>query len=497
MAFEWEGRWLAVMEVLRQSRRPTGFSFDVRAADGGRYCLEWQEALEDWTVTMMSTATNWDDLLADALATLSRYVQFDTTNPPGNEMSAAKWLADQLRGRGITREITLHEPAPGRGLVIGRIAGREPLKPLLLNHHMDVVAADPTQWTYPPFSGAITEGFVWGRGTLDTKNLGVIFLLALDSLLKEGVCFRRPIIFLAVPDEEAGGVVGMRWLTERFLDQLDPEWIWDEGSGGLRGLFGQRVMFGVAVAEKRSHGVRLIAMGDPGHGSMPHANNAVVTLVAALSRILRHPRPAHVNAVTAAMFRVLADEQQFPASLLLRHLEQPLVMRLLIGWLAADKLVAALLRDTISPTILRAGYKINVIPERAEAELDCRLLPETDAGEFVRWLEATIADKRVRVEVGEVAPPSGVAAMEGPFYQAVQRAVATHVPAAGVFPFLVPGATDGRYFRQRGYAAYGFGPVIMGRADLGRVHGIDERISAENLLLGIKMARDIIRDLCV
>jgi acetylornithine deacetylase/succinyl-diaminopimelate desuccinylase-like protein len=444
----------------------------------------------------MNDTMNWDAILADALATMSRYVQFDTTNPPGNEMPAAEWLADQLRERGITRDITIYEPAPGRGLLVGRIAGSEPLKPLLLNHHMDVVAADPAQWTHPPFSGAVADGFVWGRGTLDTKDLGVMFLLALDSLLKEGVRFRRPIIFLAVPDEETGGSVGMRWLTERHLVGLDPEWVWDEGSGGLRGMFGERVMFGVAVAEKRPHNVRLVATGDPGHGSMPHANNAVATLVAALNRILRHPRPAHLNAVTAAMFRALAGEQKFPASFLLRHLDQPLILRLALGRLSADKLIGALLRDTISPTILRAGYKINVIPERAEAELDCRLLPETDATEFVRWLEATIADRRVRVEVGEAAAPSGIAPMEGPFYEAIRRAVATHVPAAGLFPLLVPGATDGRYFRQRGYAAYGFGPVILDRTDLGRVHGIDERISAENLLLGIKITREIIRDLC-
>jgi acetylornithine deacetylase/succinyl-diaminopimelate desuccinylase-like protein len=153
--------------------------------------------------------------------------------------------------------------------------------------------------------------------------------------------------------------------------------------------------------------------------------------------------------------------------------------------------------DTVSLTILRAGYKINVIPEGAEAELDCRLLPDTDAAEFDRWLDERIADKRVRVEIGASAPPSGVAPMSGPFYEAIHRAVAAHVPGAGVFPFQVPGATDGRYFRQRGYAAYGFGPVIMDREDIGRVHGIDERISAENLLLGIKMARDIIRELCV
>ena len=445
----------------------------------------------------MAMSLDWDAVQEDALATMSRYVQFDTTNPPGNEMAAAEWLRDQLVSRGITQDVVIHEPAPGRGLVIGRIAGREPLKPLLVNHHIDVVAADPARWTYPPFSGTVAEGFVWGRGTLDTKNLGVMFLLALDLLVKEGVRFRRPIVFLAVPDEEAGGGAGMRWLTEHHLAELDPEWVWDEGSGGLRGVFGERVMFGVAVAEKRPHDVRLIATGDPGHGSMPHANNAVVTLVHALERILHSPRPIHISDVTAAMFRAIAGEQKFPVSLLLRHVQNPLIQRALAGRLGANPLLGALLHDTVSLTILRAGYKINVIPEGAEAELDCRLLPDTDAAEFDRWLDERIADKRVRVEVGASSSPSGVAPMSGPFYEAIHRAVAAHVPGAGVFPFQVPGATDGRYFRQRGYAAYGFGPVILDREDIGRVHGIDERISAENLLLGIKMARDIIQDLCV
>ena len=160
---------------------------------------------------------------ADAVATLSRYVQFDTTNQPGNEMPAAQWLRDQLVGRGITDDVTIYEPAPGRGLVLARIPGSQPLKPLLLNHHMDVVAADPTQWTHPPFGGVVADDFVWGRGTLDTKNLGVFFLLALQSLLQEGVKFRRPIVFLAVPDEETGGSQGMRWLVEHHLSALDPE----------------------------------------------------------------------------------------------------------------------------------------------------------------------------------------------------------------------------------------------------------------------------------
>ncbi len=444
---------------------------------------------------MPNTIVDNEALRQDAVATMSRYVQFDTTNPPGNEMPAAEWLRDQIIQRRITRAVTVHEPFPRRGLVIARIPGAEPLKPLMINHHMDVVAADPSQWTHPPFGGVIADGFVWGRGTLDTKGLGVIFMLALESLIKEGVQFRRPIVMTAVPDEEAGGS-GMKWLVENHAAAIDPEWVWDEGSGGLKGMFGSGILFAVAVAEKTVQWLKLIATGDPGHGSMPHNNNANVTLVNALKRITDSPRPLRLNSTAAAMFKAIASTQSFPASWVLRNLSNPIALGLASKRLTSDRLTHALVRDTISLNMLNAGYKVNVIPEKAEASLDVRLLPETDPDEFVRWLKARINDDRIKIESILSSPPSGVAPLDNPFYQAVTHAVHHHAPGAGVFPLLMSGATDGRYWRMRGYPAYGFGPCILERHDVGRVHGIDERISADNLLLGIKMARDMIKELC-
>jgi len=432
----------------------------------------------------------------DLAATLSRYVQFDTTNPPGNEMPAALWLRVQLTNRGITSDIDIHEPVAGRGLVVARIAGTEPLKPLMINHHIDVVAADPAQWSHPPFSGLIDDGFVWGRGTLDTKGLGVMFLLALESLIKEGVHFRRPIVFTAVPDEEPGGDKGMRWLVENHLRDIDPEWVWDEGSGGLRDVFGSGVMFAIAVAEKQIYRVRLMAKGEPGHGSMPHPNSANVILLTALQKILKAPRPLRAGAAATAMFTALAAAQKFPVSFLLRHLANPLVLSLAGKSLAADKFTNALLRDTVSVTIIHGGYQINVIPENAEAQLDCRLLPETDAGEFHRWLVGRIADDRIKIELIQTSPPSGMAPMDSPFYQAVTAVIEKCVSGARVFPLLMAGATDGRYWRERNYPAYGFAPMILERKDIGRVHGIDERLSLDNLRLGIRMTREILRTLC-
>ncbi|NLA40113.1 MAG: M20/M25/M40 family metallo-hydrolase [Smithella sp.] len=436
-------------------------------------------------------------IMEDAVQTMSRYVQFDTTNPPGNEMPAALWLRDQLTARHITSDIQVHEPIAGSGLVVARIAGSENLKPLMLNHHIDVVAADASRWSHPPFSGAVQDGFVWGRGTLDTKGLGVMFLLALESLLKEGAAFCRPIVWTAVPDEESGGDNGMRWLVEHHLKQIDPEWVWDEGTGGLKDVIGQGTMFAVAVAEKQIYRVRLIATGDPGHGSMPHQNSANVTLLSALSRIVGNPRPLRVDRAAAMMFRGLAPTQKFPVSLLLRHLSFPPALTLAGRALAADKFTNAVLRDTVSPNVIQGGYQINVIPEQATAELDCRLLPSTSAEEFHRWLVSRIADDRIAIEVVQTSPPSGIAPLDSPFYRALQSSVQKHCPGAGVFPLLMAGATDGRYWRERGYPAYGFTPILLERADLGRVHGIDERISAENLLFGIRIIRDIIRALCL
>ena len=432
----------------------------------------------------------------DAVATMSRYVQFDTTNPPGNEMQAALWLRDQLVNRKITSDIKIHEPVAGRGLVVARIAGTENLKPLMVNHHIDVVAADSSQWTHPPFSGAVADGFVWGRGTLDTKGLGVMFLLALESLLQEGVKFRRPLVFTAVPDEEPGGDNGMRWLVENHLKEIHPEWVWDEGTGGYKGIFGEKLLFAVAVAEKQIFRIRLTAMGDPGHGSMPHKNCANVTLLDALQRIIQNPRPLHAGESASKMFAAIAPSQTFPASFLLKHLSNPLILKLAGGKLSSEKFTNALLRDTISVNIIHAGYQINVIPECAQAELDCRLLPETDADEFYRWLTSRIADKRIKIEMIQSSPPSGIAPMDNPFYQAVAATIKEHVAGAGVFPLLMAGATDGRYWRCLGYPAYGFTPMILEKTDMGRVHGIDERISIDNLLLGIRMTRDIIKTLC-
>lgn len=439
----------------------------------------------------------WDreQLAQEAAAAMSRYVQIDTTNPPGAERIAADWLKAQLAQRGVSEDVAYWGPdTASRPILVARVPGSESLKPLIVNHHMDVVPADPADWSHAPFGGEIAEGYVWGRGTLDTKGLGIMFLLALEGLLRDGVQFRRPVVFLAVPDEEAGGSAGMGWLAKHAMERLDPEWMWDEGGAMLEGMLPDGPLAGIAVAEKRIAQYRLKARGKAGHGSMPHNEVAPETLVRAMARLPQ--RKVRMNPVSRTMFSAIGAAMPGMQGKLLQRLENPLVRAVAAGKLTASPLMNAMLRDTISMTQLEAGYKINVIPEAAEAGIDCRLLPDTDPDEFEAWLSEHLDDDRVELERQEQSAKADIAPIEGPFFDAVRGALAECKPGAVVVPMQMPGGSDARFFRQQGIPAYGFAPYAIDQAEMARVHGVDERISIDNLVLGVEVCSRVIRTLC-
>jgi acetylornithine deacetylase/succinyl-diaminopimelate desuccinylase-like protein len=439
-------------------------------------------------------------MTSDALQLLSRYIQFDTSHK--NEMEAAQWLAAEIRERGVTQDVIVHEPAQGRGLVIAKVAanepgpGSEPLKPLILNHHIDVVVADPAQWSHPPFAGEIANGHVYGRGALDDKGMGVVFLFALQELVQGGARFRRPIVFTAVPDEETHGLEGTCWLCDTHGATLDPEWVWDEGGAGLIGMFGPRTYFGLATSEKQVHLVRVKAAGRPGHGSMPHADNPNDKLIRALRWVLNNPRPIRMSETTLTMFRELAQTQPPNTRRIMERLDSPVAQRLVGSRLRRDSQLNSFVRDTISVNVVRGGEQANVIPEMAEALLDCRLLPATDPDEFDAWLRRRLG-KDVEIEVLRRSPRTPSSPLDSPFYAAIGAAALAAVPGAGFFPLQQSGATDGRFWRDRGVPAYGMAPFLMTREDVASVHGIDERISGENLALGVQIAKDVLTRVCV
>jgi len=437
---------------------------------------------------------NWQTVRDEAAQILSRYLQINTTNPPGNERQAAEFLATLLRERGL--ESKLYESAPGRANLLARLPGDGSAGAIILLHHMDVVPADPTRWSYAPFGGEIRDGYVWGRGAIDMKGVGVMHLLALDLLRRSDAPRKRDLLYLAVADEEMGSAYGAQWMLAHHWPEIEAEYVWDEGGFGLRDFFGPEVVFAVAVAEKKALWLRLVAEGEPGHGGMPHANNSNDTLVRALARVLDYETPLRLHEVTRAMFANLAQVRPFPQSLLLRHLDNPLAFALARKALVSEPAIGAILRNTLSLTVLRAGSKENVIPERAEAVLDARLLPGEDPDAFIEELEAVIADERVRVEVIQYPESTTVSAYDSALFRAIAEVTARLSPGSVTVPMLTPGATDSCFFRQKGINTYGLFPAIITPDDLAGFHGIDERISLDNLRLGTRIIYDVLNEMC-
>lgn len=439
-------------------------------------------------------STDWDAVADEAAHLLSRYLRIDTTNPPGDELSAAHFLAQELRARDF--QPVIYEPEPGRANLLARLGATTEASPkgaIILLHHMDVVTADPTRWSCAPFSGEIRDGYVWGRGALDMKGAGIMHLLALDLLARIDAPRSRDIIYLAVADEEVSSTPGVRWLLDHHWPDLKAEIVWDEGGFGLRDFFGPHVVFTVAVAEKQALWIRVVAEGEPGHGGIPHDENANDILVRALAR-LSDRRPAlRLHPVTQRMFEGVAQTQPFPLSWLFRHLDRPLVRQLARGQLLSDPTIAAMLHNTVSVTGLHAGSKVNVIPERAEAVLDARLLPDQDPDAFVAELAAHLDDERVRVEVAQYPSPTGVSDYESDFFRRLSEVNSRLVPGSVTVPMLTPGATDSAFFRRRGLDTFGLYPAVITPAELAGFHGIDERISIANLRLGTQMVYEVLR----
>ena len=438
---------------------------------------------------------DWEDVGLQAAQLLSRYIQIDTSNPPGNEAAGAAFLKETLAAEGIPA--VLHEPAPGRANLVARLnAAEAQAAPLLLLHHIDVVPAVPDRWQVPPFDGVVDGGYVWGRGAIDDKGLGTIHLMAFLLLKRLGIPLTRDVIFMAVADEEEGGGQGAAWMVERHWPDIECEYVWDEGGTGSRGIIGSRPAFAISVSEKRSMVVRLTARGRGGHGSMTSSGTPVDRLVTALQRLLSHRTEIRFNSVTREFFRRVARSQPFPASWLMRNATHPAIRPLVTRRVAGNAGVNAMLRDTVAATVLRAGDKANVAPEVAEATLDARLLPDTDGEAFLDELRRAIGDDSISVEATGIPSPTPASPMDAALFRAFERAIEDHVPGAIVTPLQTPVATDSRFFRARGVKAYGLIPAVLTQDELDTIHGVDERISVDNLRLGVRIALDAIIDLC-
>jgi acetylornithine deacetylase/succinyl-diaminopimelate desuccinylase-like protein len=447
-------------------------------------------------IEALESEIDWAAIETETANLLSRFLQFDTTNPPGNEAASIEFLAEILRERGFTPQII--ESAPGRANLIVRLPGQSGsmVPPCLLYAHADVVPADPTEWSAPPFGGQIKEGFVWGRGALDDKGLGIIFLQALTLLKNCAPSLNRDIILLIAADEETCGRYGVAWLLEHHPDLIQAEYVWDEGGMGLKqAANAKQCIYGIAVAEKGAMTIRLTAHGAPGHASIPHRQNASDRLVRALTRLAEWHRPIRLTPLVIEMLHSLAPAQSFPRSFLFAHAGNILTWPFLLPMLDQDAFFGPLVRNTASLTVLRSGQKSNVIPAEAEAKLDIRLLPGENPQAVLGDLRAMIKGMQVVIEAEDLPITHSPSDSATEFYRALADTLRTLGPPGWVTPYLTPGATDSRFFRQAGMKAYGFMPMVLDTQELSRIHGIDERISTANLRFGVQVVFETLRKL--
>ncbi|MDH5482187.1 MAG: M20/M25/M40 family metallo-hydrolase [Candidatus Bathyarchaeota archaeon] len=437
----------------------------------------------------------------EAANLLSDLIRINTTNPPGNETAAAKYLAENLGKEGFDFEF--FESAPGRGNVVTRVRGTGEKPSLLLLSHLDVVAANPKEWSADPFSGLVKDGFVWGRGALDMKGMTAIEVMTLKLLKRNNVELKGDVILAATADEERGGKAGAEWLVHNHPEKVRADYVINEG-GGLAIPINGKNLFTVSTAEKGIFWFKVKAKGRPGHGSVPGvADNAIMRMNRVVEKLGNHRSKILLVPTVKKFLGEVAKENKTLQQGVSMLLANPEMSDQILDTLAqTDKSMAeelrARLRMTISPTIIHGGVKENIIPSDCEAVFDCRVLPgqsPTQAMDEIRELLKDVGLEKLEFETIQANNPS-VSPMNTPLYELIVEVLKEFEPDCSVSPVLLTGGTDSRFFRKLGNVCYGFHPV---RADmpygemLKTVHGIDERISTENLMFGTSVLYEIVR----
>lgn len=439
-------------------------------------------------VSAQRAALDWAALETEASQLLAAYLRIDTSNPPGNELAAARWLQTVLAREGIEGQILdTTELGPGRANFYARLPGAGGGKAVALVHHMDVVPVTREQWTFDPFAGEIRDGHVLGRGALDMKGHGIIQLMALIAIKRAGITLNRDIVFIANADEETNGS-GATVFVERHPDLLrDVEYLLTEGAD-TRVEGGRVRWFGIDVGEKRPLWTRLVVEGKTSHGSVPIGDqNPVPRLARALNRVSAWQTPVRLTPAVERFFKAMARDETSEGKRWLADPRSALRSTAGRAWLTKEPERNALLRNTISPTVLLGSNKTNTIPQVASAELDIRLLPDEDPQAFLRQLVRVIGDSAVRLE--EIIPitPRYDAPLGTPLFRAIERVAAELLPGVPVATPVSPGATDRPTYAGAGLIAYGVDPYLVPIEESRyQVHGNDERLSVANIGWGVR-----------
>lgn len=437
-------------------------------------------------------ATPEDPIDRAAKELFVRYLRVDTSNPPGNETAGARVLAEALTAAGI--EVKLLGEDPKRQSLYARLSSGNPRDALLLLHHIDVVPANASEWTTPPFSGEVSSGYVWGRGALDIKSLGVAELMAMLELKRKGVPLKRDVIYLAVADEEAGGVHGTKAILEQYPELFEGVGAVLNEGGSNEAIVDHVSIWGIEVAQKVPLWLRLRTRSMGGHGALPPDDGgAPGQLIALLSELQKMPRPYRLLPTAERQFRMIAQKKPGAKGEMLRdprrYFEAPEFPHII------PASYRALMRDTMVVTHIDAGSNVNSIPSTAFAEIDLRLLPDRTAESALEEIREVVG-KRGELEVilaGESSPETSTT---HELYSVLARNMAQSDRGSIVVPMLSPGTSDSRYFRSRGIASFGISPFRVNYYDADTIHGIDEKIRTRSFLDGVRLMRKIVHSYC-
>jgi acetylornithine deacetylase/succinyl-diaminopimelate desuccinylase-like protein len=457
-----------------------------------------------------------------AVDLLRELIRFDTINPPrpgsgkanADETALLRHVKSVLAADGIASEI--YESEPGRGNLVARVKGSGAKRPLLLMAHVDVVGVEPSQWTVDPMSGALKDGYIWGRGALDDKDDAALFVQVLRVLARSGMTLSRDVILMLNADEESSGRYGASWMVERHWDKIACEYVLSEGGSALRGESGV-VQYGFETAEKVYNDVRLFIPGESGHSSVPVPRNAIFEAGRALSKLESFQLPIRLIETTKRSLEGLAAS---PQGVVWGHEYMKKAAAgdpEALGRLAQNPRFNAQLRSTVVPTIVRGGIRENVLPPDVEINFNARLLPGDSIDDVIRALMAhaeipqyQIVEggedevekwKRVRkpedigvflVDRGLDAPPSS---MDTDLYRALVVTARRISPAAVVVPRMSTGATDLRFFRMKGVQSYGVSPCPVGELEESTPHHHNERVRVESVKTGLRFMLDLVAEI--
>ena len=432
---------------------------------------------------------------------LSEMIRINTTNPPGNETAATKYVAENLGGEGF--ECEFFESAPERGSVITRLKGTGEKPSLLLLSHLDVVAADAKEWSVDPFGGVVKDGFVWGRGALDMKGMTAVEVMVMKLLKRNSVKLRGDVVLAATADEEQGGLSGADYLLRNYPEKIFAPYVLNEG-GGLAVPTRNGNVFTVQTAEKGILWFKVKAKGVPGHGSMPNvADNAIMRMNKVIEKLGNYRLQVSLVPTVKRFLEEMAREDVLLQEPFSRLLANPEFSDQILDELAktAPQLAEEIrprLRMTIAPTIIRGGVKENIIPSECETVFDCRILPGQESAQaigLIKELLGEVDSEKLMFEGLQVQEPSESEA-ETPLYDAIAAVLREFEPNCGVTPMLTTGGTDSRFFRRMGSVCYGFQPMypeVSSGKVIKREHGIDERISIENLVFGTSVLYETVK----